>query len=422
MLKFIHAADIHLDSPLRGLQRYEGAPVEEIRLATRRALANLVDLAIEQSVAFVLIAGDLYDGDWRDHPTGLHFVSQMVKLREAGIRVFLIAGNHDAANRMTKTLRMPANVTRLSHHKPETVRLDDLEVAIHGQSYAKAAEMDDLSLGYPPAVDGMFNIGMLHTSATGREGHEPYAPCTLDGLRSKHYDYWALGHVHRQEVLCNDPPVVFPGNLQGRHIRETGPKGCMLVTVDDRGQVQIEPRSLDVLRWEVCRVDASGAETPDELLDRLRGRLAELEAQSDGRTLALRVEIEGPCRCHPQIAAEPLRWTSEVRAAALDVGRGNLWIEKVKFRTSLPIDLDRARATDGPIGELLELTAELKANPETLPVLLADDLEKLKKRLPAELTEGPDAVDFDRGEVLGEMLEEVEQMLVRQLLSRETAP
>ena len=422
MLKFIHAADIHLDSPLRGLERYEGAPVDEIRQATRRALENLVDLAVEQSVAFVLIAGDLYDGDWRDHHTGLYFVSQMVKLREHGIDVFLIAGNHDAANRMTKTLRMPANVKLLSHRKPQTVRIDGLGVAIHGQSYAKAAEMDDLSLGYPPAVDGLFNIGMLHTSVTGREGHEPYSPCTLDGLRSKQYDYWALGHVHRQEALCDDPPVVFPGNLQGRHIRETGPKGCMLVTVDDRGQVRLEPRSLDVLRWEVCRLDASGAETPDELLDRLRSRLAELAARSDGRTLAVRVEIVGPCRCHRQIAAEPRRWTGEVRAAALDVGRGNLWIEKVKLRTSLPIDLDRARATEGPIGELLELTAELKANPEGLPGLLVDDLQKLKKRLPAELTEGPDAVDFDHPDVLREMLEEVEQMLVRQLLSRETAP
>ncbi|NQU26074.1 MAG: DNA repair exonuclease [Candidatus Nealsonbacteria bacterium] len=420
MLKFLHTADIHLDSPLRGLQRYEDAPVDEIRLATRRALENLVDLAVEQSVAFVLIAGDLYDGDWRDHHTGLYFVSQMVKLREAEIDVFLIAGNHDAASRITKTLQMPANVTKLSHGKPQTVRLDELGVAIHGQSYAKAAEMEDLSLGYPPTEPGLFNIGILHTSVTGREGHEPYAPCTLDGLRSKQYDYWALGHVHRQETLCDDPPVVFPGNLQGRHIRETGPKGCMLVTVDDEGQVRIEPRPLDVLRWEVCRVDASEAETPEELLDRLRGQLAELVAQSDDRPLAVRVEIDGPCPAHRQIAAEPRRWTSEVRAVAMDVG--NLWIEKVKLRTSLPIDLDRVRATEGPIGELLELTAELKANPEALPALLVDDLQKLKKRLPAELTEGPDAIDLDHGDVLGEMLEEVEQMLVRQLHHRETAP
>jgi DNA repair exonuclease SbcCD nuclease subunit len=196
MPKFLHAADIHLDSPLRGLQRYEGAPVEEIRQASRRALENLVQLALDQSVAFVLIAGDLYDGDWKDHRTGLYFVSQMVRLREAGIPVIAIAGNHDAANKMTRTLPLPENVHLLDHKKPETFLLEQPGVAIHGQSFATPSVLEDLSAAYPPAVGGMLNIGLLHTCATGREGHQPYAPCTIPGLISKHYDYWALGHAH----------------------------------------------------------------------------------------------------------------------------------------------------------------------------------------------------------------------------------
>ena len=192
MFKFLHAADIHLDSPLRGLQRYEGAPVEEIRQASRRALENLVQLAIDQSVAFVLIAGDLYDGDWKDHRTGLYFVSQMVRLRAAGIPVIAIAGNHDAANKMTRTLPLPENVHVLDHRRPETFLLEQPGVAIHGQSFATPTVLEDLSAAYPPAVGGMLNIGLLHTCATGREGHQPYAPCTIPGLISKHYDYWAL--------------------------------------------------------------------------------------------------------------------------------------------------------------------------------------------------------------------------------------
>ena len=260
MLKFIHAADIHLDSPLLKLDAYEGAPTGEIRGATRRAFENLVQTAIDEKVAFVLIAGDLYDGDWKDYNTGLYFVSRMGRLREAGIPVFIVAGNHDAASTITKSLRLPENVHVFPADRPATLRLDGMDVAVHGQSFGTPAVKTDLARSYPPAVPGCFNVGLLHTCATGREGHEPYAPCTLETLREKGYDYWALGHVHRREVLLEDPPVVFAGNTQGRHARETGPKGCVLVSVDDAGRPNLDFRPLDVVRWEAAAVDAAGAE------------------------------------------------------------------------------------------------------------------------------------------------------------------
>lgn len=424
MFRFLHTADIHLDSPLRGLERYEGAPSDEIRQATRRALANLVTLAIDQQVAFVLIAGDLYDGDWHDHNTGLYFVSQMARLHKASIRVFLIAGNHDAANRMTKTLRMPGNVQLLSHRRPETVTLDALgafDVAIHGQSFARAAITADLAADYPAALPGHFNIGMLHTSATGREGHEPYAPCTIETLQSKEYDYWALGHVHNRELLCSEPPILFAGNLQGRHIRETGPKGCTLVTVDDANRPTLESQTLDVFRWEVCHIDATGAATADELLKRFRQQLATLIVKADDRPLAVRVMIEGPCEAHRQIAAMPLQWTNELRAAAIETSDGRVWIEKVRLKTSLPVALDDLQADEGPVGELLRFIAELKADPAKLDAMLHDELAQLQKKLPTELVEGPDAVACTGQELGNDALDQVEQMLIRRLLAREDA-
>ena len=246
-MKFVHAADIHLDSPLRGLERYEGAPIEAVRSATRDALANLVQTAIDESVDLVLIAGDLYDGDWKDYNTGLFLVAQLRRLHEAGIRVLLISGNHDAASRITRALRLPESVTVFATSRPETVVLGDLEVAVHGQGYASQAVTCDLSVDYPEPVPGCFNIGLLHTSADGREGHEPYAPCTVPSLVARGYDYWALGHVHRREVLHRDPWIVFPGNLQGRHVRETGAKGATLVTVEDRRVVSVDHAS-----WTWC--------------------------------------------------------------------------------------------------------------------------------------------------------------------------
>jgi DNA repair exonuclease SbcCD nuclease subunit len=135
MFKFIHAADVHLDSPLRGLSKYESAPVESIRNACRKAFENLVDLAIEEKVAFVLLAGDLYDGDWKDYSTGIFLSHQMGRLGKIGIPVFAVAGNHDAANRMTKALDVPANMKIFSSRKVETIRLDNCSVVIHGRSF-----------------------------------------------------------------------------------------------------------------------------------------------------------------------------------------------------------------------------------------------------------------------------------------------
>ena len=164
-ISFIHAADIHLDSPLRGLERYENAPVERIRGATRRAFTRLIDLAIDAKVDFVLIAGDLYDGDWRDYNTGLYLVRQLGRLRDLKIPVFIIAGNHDAANKMTRALRLPENVCFLAHERPETLRLEDLGVAIHGQSFEKQAVFDDLAAGYQ---DRQWGIAIKHDDGTVR--------------------------------------------------------------------------------------------------------------------------------------------------------------------------------------------------------------------------------------------------------------
>jgi len=189
MFSFVHAADIHLDSPMLRLDEYDGAPVSRIRQATRRALDNMVHLAISEKVNFVLISGDLYDGDWKDYNTGLFFISRMARLVEAGIPVYIIAGNHDAANRMTKSLSLPDGVKLIGSRSPATFMLENIGVAIHGQSFPTQAVKIDLSEKYPPAVNGFFNIGMLHTCATGSKEHDPYAPCSIEGLRLKGYDY-----------------------------------------------------------------------------------------------------------------------------------------------------------------------------------------------------------------------------------------
>lgn len=419
MVSFLHAADLHLDSPLLKLERYEGAPVEALRSATRRALENLAALAVDRGVDFVLIAGDIYDGTWRDYNTGLFFASQMSRLGEAGIQVFLVAGNHDAASRMTRSLRLPENVHRFPVEEPGTVRLDELGVAVHGQGFATPAVNRNLAAGYPPALPGYVNIGLLHTGAMGGNHHAPYAPCTLDDLRSKGYDYWALGHVHERKVLSERPFVVFPGNIQGRHARETGPKGCLSVTIDGAGpEVAFHP--LDAIRWEILRVDASTCQDGFAVLDRFQDLLSDRLAENGGLPLAVRVEIAGATPAHGDLAARPGRWVNEIRLAGADAGAGRVWIERVNIRTSPPPGIDPPDA-DGPLGEILTFLDDLRDDPKGLldpEALLAD----LMKKLPRELKEGEDGIHPDDPDWLAGTLESVGPLLLERLSSRKPDP
>ena len=421
MFKFLHAADIHLDSPLHKLEVYEGAPVEAVRQATRRALENLIELAVSEDVAFVLIAGDVYDGDWKDYNTGLYFVSQMKRLREADIHVYLISGNHDAASKITRNLRLPEGVAHFPTDQPTSMTVPGMDVVIHGQGFLTPAVRKDLSEGYPAPLPGCFNIGLLHTCATGREGHEAYAPCTLEGLKNKGYDYWALGHVHQREVLLEeDPLIVFPGNIQGRHIRETGPKGCVLVTVDEKGRPEADFKTLDVLRWARITVSAFELEDGYEIIDRVGERLEACLEENEGLPLAARIEINGMSEAHRDLGSDPERWSNEIRAAAIDVGSGQIWVEKIDLQTS-----PRARMgvgqTGGPLDELLRYLDELGADPKQLTGL-TKDLGDLMKKLPRELWEDGEIVPpADPGRMV-RILTQVRPLLLHRLMNREDAP
>jgi DNA repair exonuclease SbcCD nuclease subunit len=413
MFKFIHTADIHLDSPLKGLEAHEDAPVEEIRGATRRAFDNLIDLAITEAVGFILIAGDLYDGDWKDYNTGLFFAARMGRLARAGIDVFMVSGNHDAASQITRAMPLPDNVTVFSAGKPRSVIRDDLGVIIHGQSYARRAVTDNLALNYPRNDSSYLNIGMLHTSLTGRDGHEDYAPCSPDELRSKGYDYWALGHVHQQEIVSRDPWIVFPGNIQGRHIKETGAKGATLVTVAAGRITAVESRELDVLRWVACQVDLSPCETLDSVYDKVRQGIERGLDQADGKPLALRLVLTGKCPVHARLLDRAAQLTEEFRGIA--VGIGNVWLEAVKFRTRRRVGLEEMFAEDTAIAGLLQSIQRLDMDGDAL-LSLVPELSALKSKLPAELHGGDEPFLDPSAEKMAELRSDVQELLIAKLL------
>ena len=406
---FLHAADLHLDSPMRGLD--QEAPVERIRRATRDALVNLVDFAIGRRVEFVLLAGDLYDGDWKDWRTGQFLVQQLGRLLREDIEIVAISGNHDAAKVLSLRVPVPG---LMGTDKPSTRLLERAPVAVHGQGFEVAAVTANLALDYPDPVDGRFNIGLLHT-ACGSSAHANYAPCGIDDLVRKGYDYWALGHVHTRAELLREPWIVFPGNLQGRHINEEGPRGATLVTVADGRVSSVDAHALDVLRWRRLPIDATGAVTRDEILDRARALLDVAVQDAGERLLVVRAMVSGDCAAHAELVRSPTETLQQMRAVAAEIADvGRLWIESVVVETRPAVDLAALRAQPGPVGSLI---AALDRAPEIDPALKAFVDDQLRRANDVLSREHP-AMQIAAGHIPDGLMQRARALVLAELARR----
>ena len=393
-MKFIHAADLHIDSPLRGLDSYEGAPVARLRGASRHALVALVDLALHESVAFVLLAGDIYDGNWADFRTGLFFRDQMLRLSRAGIRVFVVKGNHDAESQITKQLPDVDGVHVFSAAKSETVELEAHGVAVHGRSFPHRAVPEDLVPLYPAPLPGRFNIGVLHTSLTGRAGHDPYAPTSVDVLCDKGYDYFALGHVHAREVVRESAPrIVFPGNLQGRHVGETGPKGCELVTVQGGVIVDAVFVGLEVVRWHQLAVDATGLASVDALCRRVVQQAQDVFRAASDKLHAVRVRVVGETGLHRVEADQPGTIAAAIQAATQDLEGIDVWIEQVELAMRSPMDRTAAAERTDALGEVVRLVDGLGEDDAALRTWFLQQVGDMKDLPGAMLDAAPASID-----------------------------
>ncbi|MBB4570506.1 metallophosphoesterase family protein [Rhizobium leucaenae] len=399
---FIHAADLHLGSPFQGLALKDAAIASIFVEASRKAFSTLVGLAIEKAVDFFLIAGDVYDGDWKDNKIGLFFNREMARLERAGIRVYLLRGNHDAASVITKTITLPANVHEFPTNKPGSVKLDALQVALHGQGFAERSANDNLALAYPAPVSGWFNIGVLHTSLTGREPHAPYAPCSVDDLRSRGYDYWALGHVHDYEVVASDPLVVFPGNLQGRSIRERGAKGAVLVTVDE-GRVSHERLIVDEARFAQADIVVDPEDDQAAILRRVEQAVQPLADDMAGRMTALRVRLSGITPLQGTIAANRQQWRDEVEAAC-HRAHEDIWLEKLELRLE-PL-VERTVEANGTL-DLGQLLTKHAGDAD-----IVAEAERLVGEIAMRLPSGLGAAELPLDDSIDMLIEEARQLLL----------
>ena len=377
---------MHIDSPLEGLEAKEGAPAERIRSATRMAFSNIVSLCLREKVSFLVIAGDVFDGDWKDFSTGLFFLRELNRLRDSGCRVYMIRGNHDSASEVTKHLgKLPPHAHELSSRAPETLLLDDLGVAIHGYSFPQRAVTEDLVPRYPDPRRGLFNLGILHTSADGSPEHDSYAPCTVRDLSAKGYQYWALGHIHKRRILDEDPAwIVFPGNPQGRHAKETGARGVSLVTVENGEVSSVEHVPTDVVRFESISIELTEQDGLDELYEVAARDLRKALETAAGRLLAVRLRISGRCAAHRAAIERPQEIVANLRARAQEID-DDLWLEKVILDTTPVLSLERLRQGKGLVASVLQGLAAMRANPEAARAFVGETLSALRKTGAAEV-------------------------------------
>ena len=308
----------------------------------------------------------------------------MGRLHKANIPVYLLYGNHDSESQITRRLILPDNVHVFGSRRPQSFKIDGLDVVLHGQSFRQRDVTDTLARTYPDSVAGSFNIGVLHTGLGGTEGHENYAPCSLNDLVNKGYDYWALGRVHHAKVLNERPHIVFPGNLQGRHVRETGAKGTSLVTVENREIVDLLHVPSDIVRWSIVPVDLENTTGIGDAVDRVRDAIEHAVATfADGRLLVCRIELHGRTEIHSQLLADEDHLLAEARSSALGLGEDTAWVEKVVIVTQSVIDPETLAEREDAVGELQQMLQDAGSDMNLLQQLKTD-IGEMVRRLPHE--------------------------------------
>jgi DNA repair protein SbcD/Mre11 len=381
--RFIHAADVHLDSPLRSLALRDPALADLIGNATRRTFERIVDLCLDERVDALILAGDLYDGDQTSMKTARFLAEHLRRLHEADIRVFVIRGNHDSLSRITKELIFPDSV-KVFGGRAEAITIDRpagvFPVVIHGLSFSDPHAPDSLVGKYKAPVEGAANIGILHTSLAGAPGHDLYAPCSLSDLEATGFAYWALGHIHKRSVVQGTCTIVMPGMPQGRDINEAGAKSVSLITVGDDRSVQIEERFTSVAQFERVTVDVAEIGEWAGLVCRIGETLERARAGLVSQHLVARIRLVGTTPLAWRIRRDPdlLKteaddWASRAEAC---------WVEKLEIECRAPGAAQDS--SESPIAELGRLIDEEVLNSDAYRNELCSIAEELRSQLPPE--------------------------------------
>lgn len=372
--RLVHAADLHLDSPFTGLGSVRDGLDEVLLGASLDALDDLVELCLAEEAEALLLAGDQFDRAEGSSRGRQRLVRACARLTAAGIPVFAVHGNHDPL-RGRSPLADVDGVTVFRPGRPQAHAVDPRglgPVVVHGVSFGRAAEEDNLALAFARGEQPGLHVGLLHCMVGEREGHGRYAPCTLDDLLAARMDYWALGHVHRFTVECESPPVVYAGALQGRSPRpsEQGPHGAVVVEFEGAQVLGLRHVPLDRVRFEEVALAIDGLDGEQDLTRSLEALADEAVRAADGRLVVLRARLTGRGELHRLLSAagelESLR-----RGLDEAAGPDLVW-ERIRAATGPAVDLDGVRAAQGLASAALAAFDGLADDPAALATLLAE--------------------------------------------------
>ena len=413
---FIHASDLHLGSPIISLNRDNPELVHDLRTATFKAFENIIKLCLDKRVDFLVIAGDVYDGADRNLKAQIKFKEGLTTLHDAGIHSFIVHGNHDPLDGWSLNLEWPSSVHIFSD-RIETIPIKkkgEVLAVIQGISYPKKNEKRNLSNLYKGDIT-VFNIGLLHANIGSNTGHEPYAPCTVEDLKKGEMDYWALGHVHNRKIISSDLPfIAYPGNSQGRNIRETGEKGCYLVKVSGDKEIATEFYATDVLRWVAKKIPMDELHNEQDIIDSLNRACLEISKDGSGRPSIVRFTLTGNSPLYnflrkPNTVSDLMDIVEETSSSTSPA----VWIEKINLGIGPALDYSHRIKNQDFLGELLRYTEEL---------LEGEDFELLTKKELSSLFDNTRAhrfLDTPNPEKLKQLLRDAERICVNSLYGDE---
>ncbi len=298
-IKFIHCADLHLDSPFQGLTTKEPSLADRFKHSTNEAFVKIIDLCLAEKVDFLTIGGDTFDGADRSLCAQILLRDQFERLHKATIPVIIVAGNHDPLSDWLTEIKYPENVHILACDNVDKVPIKKngkVITTLFGISYKTREVTENLSLKFQAKEENTVSIGLLHANVGSRKDHAPYSPCTITDLKASNMDIWLLGHIHTPEVLCDDPLILYPGNIQGRHINENGPRGCYIIKIDTNRKISHEFRPVQNILWKQKEINIKDIMTAIELADLLSDKCEEEVSKltNDEIGIVIRWKLTGP--------------------------------------------------------------------------------------------------------------------------------
>jgi DNA repair exonuclease SbcCD nuclease subunit len=416
-VSFIHCADLHIETPFKGITEIQPELQELLYQSTYQSFNNIVELAIEKQVDCVVIAGDIYDSEDKSLRAQLRFRDGVVRLAEFGIQTFVVNGNHDPLRGWAAKIEWPAKMHRFSGEGVECVPLlrgGEIVANIYGISFAKRDVKENLALRFPKADKSVPAIGLLHANVGGNTAHDPYSPCTVEDLSLAGMDYWALGHVHSYSILSKSKPsVVYPGCSQGKSLREIGPRGCCFVVLEPKHAPTIEFIPTDMVRYRSESLDVSSCSSIDDALSLVTERCKEISSELDKRVSIIRLMLTGRTDLHKE-----LQKGDSVTGILEDVRRhfiGSdplIWLDKLLLGTAGTYDLDSLRQGNDFIADIMSIFDEFHD-------VKGEYLEELRKVLgPLFLKwRGRDYIEELKDEQLLEIANEARGQMLNSLIS-----